>query len=89
MIECRNISVSLGDHAAVRNVSVAIGAGELVGFIGPNGAGKTSFLRALLRLVPVDSGTIILDGKTSRATRLISMPEILRIYPRGKAWRGR
>jgi iron complex transport system ATP-binding protein len=62
MIESRNISVSLGDHAAVRDVSVSINAGEMVGFVGPNGAGKTSLLRALLRLVPVDSGKIYLDG---------------------------
>jgi len=62
MIGVENISVSLGKHAAVRNVSMAIGAGDLVGFVGPNGAGKTSLLRALLRLVPVDEGSIFLDG---------------------------
>jgi iron complex transport system ATP-binding protein len=62
MIGAENISVSLGNHAAVRDVSMAIGAGELVGFVGPNGAGKTSLLRALLRLVPVDEGSILLDG---------------------------
>jgi len=62
MIEALNISVSLGSHAAVRDVSVAIEAGEVVGFVGPNGAGKTSLLRALLRLVPVDRGMIHLEG---------------------------
>lgn len=60
MIAAENISVSLGTHAAVRNVSMEIKPGEVVGFVGPNGAGKTSLLRALLRLVSVDTGAVLL-----------------------------
>ncbi len=63
MITASNISVSLGSHAAVRDVSIEIKPGEVVGFVGPNGAGKTSLLRALLRLVPVDSGSVQLQGQ--------------------------
>lgn len=60
MIAAENISVSLGTHAAVSNVSMDIKPGEVVGFVGPNGAGKTSLLRALLRLVSVDTGSVVL-----------------------------
>lgn len=63
MIEARNLSVRLGRHEAVCNVSVTLKPGELVGFIGPNGAGKTSLLRALLRLVPAAAGSVYLDGQ--------------------------
>ncbi len=62
MIAAKNISVSLGDHAAVREASIEINPGEVVGFVGPNGAGKTSLLRSLLRLVPVDAGSVTLKG---------------------------
>lgn len=62
MIETCNINVSLGGHAAVRDVSVKVQSGEIVGFIGPNGAGKTSLFRAILRLAPITSGSIFLNG---------------------------
>ncbi len=63
MIETRSLSVSLGEHAAVRDLSMKLNSGELVGLIGPNGAGKTTLMRALLRLIPSDEGQIFLDGQ--------------------------
>lgn len=63
MIETRNLTVSLGDHCAVRDLSMKLGSGEVVGLIGPNGAGKTTLMRALLRLTPCENGEIFLNGK--------------------------
>ncbi|MBV1887326.1 MAG: ABC transporter ATP-binding protein, partial [Parvibaculaceae bacterium] len=63
MIETRDLTITLGDHCAVRDVSLKLNSGELVGLIGPNGAGKTTLMRALLRLTPIDKGEIFLDGK--------------------------
>ncbi len=85
MIGAENISVSLGTHAAVRDVSVAIGAGELVGFVGPNGAGKTSLLRALLRLVPVDKGSILLKGRDITDDPPHKHARDLAYFPQGQA----
>jgi ABC-2 type transport system ATP-binding protein len=47
---------------AVRGVSFAVGAGEIVGFLGPNGAGKTTTLRMLTTLLPIDSGKAEVAG---------------------------
>ncbi len=46
----------------VRNVSVSVRRGEVVGLLGPNGAGKTTTFYMIVGLVRPDSGTITLDG---------------------------
>src|SRR5207302_2349424 len=55
MIELRDVSVRLGTTEALRNLWLAVEAGEWVALIGPNGAGKTTALRALCGLVPYRS----------------------------------
>ena len=46
----------------LRNVSMCVKAGEVVGLLGPNGAGKTTCFYAICGLIKVDYGQIILDG---------------------------
>lgn len=47
---------------AVNAVSLELATGSTLGLVGESGSGKSSLLRAILRLVPVESGTIRLDG---------------------------
>jgi branched-chain amino acid transport system ATP-binding protein len=63
MLETRNLSVFYGRHCAVENVSVTVGANEIVVMLGANGAGKSTFLRAVAGLTPpTDGGAVIIDG---------------------------
>jgi ABC-type branched-subunit amino acid transport system ATPase component/ABC-type branched-subunit amino acid transport system permease subunit len=55
------LSVSFGGVKAVREVSLEVRDGELVGLIGPNGAGKTTLVDAMTGFVPF-TGTVELDG---------------------------
>ncbi|WP_184040376.1 LPS export ABC transporter ATP-binding protein [Chitinivorax tropicus] len=50
-------------RTVVRDVSLAIDSGEVVGLLGPNGAGKTTSFYMIVGLVPADGGKIELDGK--------------------------
>ena len=50
---------------AVKDVSLDIKKGEIVGFIGPNGAGKTTLLKMIAGLLPVDKGTIEVNGSVT------------------------
>ncbi|WP_418154545.1 anchored repeat-type ABC transporter ATP-binding subunit [Actinoalloteichus caeruleus] len=63
------LSVDLGGRTALRDVDLAVSAGELVGLIGPNGAGKTTLLRAVLGLLPPRAGTIRLGDRTPDRAR--------------------
>src|SRR5438874_13520592 len=51
-IVASGLSKNYGKLAAVRDLSLEVGAGEVFGFLGPNGAGKTTTIRMLTRLVP-------------------------------------
>jgi len=51
------LSVSLGEHRVLREVSFAVARGECVGLLGPNGAGKTTLMRAALGLIPHDGAS--------------------------------
>jgi branched-chain amino acid transport system ATP-binding protein len=56
------VSVSFGGVAAVSNVSLRLGGGEILGLIGPNGAGKTTLFNALTGFVALDSGKVSMFG---------------------------
>ncbi len=48
----------------VRDLSLEVAAGEVVGLLGPNGAGKTTAFYMIVGLVPCDDGRIYLDDRT-------------------------
>ena len=50
-------------RVVVKDVSVEVSSGEVVGLLGPNGAGKTTCFYMMVGLIPVDGGHIHLDGK--------------------------
>jgi lipopolysaccharide export system ATP-binding protein len=58
----RGLTKSYKGREVVRGVSIGVRAGEAVGLLGPNGAGKTTCFYMVTGLVPVDKGTIELDG---------------------------
>ncbi len=63
IFEARGVSKSFGGVQAVRDVSLQVRQGEILGIIGPNGAGKTTLFNLLNGFVRPDTGTILLDGR--------------------------
>ena len=61
MIELKNISKKYGKTEAVKDVSLTLPQGQIVGLFGENGAGKTTLLKCMLGLLPHE-GTVTLDG---------------------------
>jgi len=66
-IEARDLTVAIGGRRVLDGVSFAVGPGEVVGLVAPSGAGKSTLMRALVRLVDVERGTIALDGADVRS----------------------
>jgi len=55
------VSKTYGNKKVVRDISISIRRGEIVGLLGPNGAGKTTTFYMIVGLVKPDSGSILLD----------------------------
>lgn len=70
-LEVRGLSILLGGRLAVIGVDLRLGSGELVGLIGPNGAGKTTLMRGVLGLLPAETGTIAIYGRSPIAGRAL------------------
>ncbi|RZL77669.1 MAG: ABC transporter ATP-binding protein [Rhodococcus sp. (in: high G+C Gram-positive bacteria)] len=82
-IDARRVWRNFGAFTAVREMSLRVRPGEIVGLIGANGAGKTTLIRMILGLEPVDRGEVDVFGvPPSRHTRrrLGYMPQGLGLY---------
>lgn len=62
MVIANNINKKYGAVAALKDVSLWVGDGELFGIIGADGAGKTTLFRVLTTLILADSGTASVNG---------------------------
>ena len=63
MIQLNNISKKYGQKKVVDNVSIEIPEGKITSFIGPNGAGKSTVLSIMSRLMKMDSGSVLIEGR--------------------------
>jgi zinc/manganese transport system ATP-binding protein len=64
-IEFRDVTLTLGGHRVLSEVTLSIEQGEFIGVLGPNGAGKSTLMRAVLGLVPPSHGTIEVLGRAA------------------------
>lgn len=65
-LKLNNVGVHYGPIQAVNTLSFDVREGELVTLLGSNGAGKSTAMRAISGLVPLSSGTIFFEDRTSR-----------------------
>ncbi len=61
-LEAEGLRKHFGKRVVVKDVHLAVGAGEIVGLLGPNGAGKTTTFYMVVGLVRADAGQIHIDG---------------------------
>lgn len=59
----KNLRKSYKSRTVVHDISLQLKSGEVVGLLGPNGAGKTTSFYMMVGLVPIDGGSIFLDGE--------------------------
>ena len=62
-LQARGLQKSYGSRKVVKNVSLDVQKGEVVGLLGPNGAGKTTSFYMIVGLVRADAGQISIDGE--------------------------
>jgi lipopolysaccharide export system ATP-binding protein len=62
-LEARHLQKTYGSRKVVKDVSLGVDKGEVVGLLGPNGAGKTTSFYMIVGLVRADAGEISIDGQ--------------------------
>ncbi|MBV7392960.1 ABC transporter ATP-binding protein [Mameliella sediminis] len=62
-LRIENLCLTAGRAALVRDVSLDVAPGEMLGVLGPNGAGKSSLLRTVYRMSRPDSGRVLIDDE--------------------------
>ena len=63
LLELKGASRRVNDRFSLRDVTLAVEPGQIVGFVGANGAGKTTTIRAALGLMKIDAGEVRLFGQ--------------------------
>ncbi|MCC8953535.1 ABC transporter ATP-binding protein [Bradyrhizobium sp. Pear77] len=89
LLSIENLSVYHGQFRALTNVSITLGAGEVVSIIGANGAGKSSLLKTIVGQVDRTEGAIRFEGADLRGTHTADIvrsgvalvPEGRRLFP--------
>ncbi|WP_370748193.1 LPS export ABC transporter ATP-binding protein [Parasutterella sp.] len=64
VLEVKNLKKIYGPRTVVKDVSLSIKSGEVVGLLGPNGAGKTTTFYMIVGLVVANGGQILLNGES-------------------------
>jgi polar amino acid transport system ATP-binding protein len=63
LIRLRDVHQSFGPVRVLNGVSLEVMKGEVICIIGPSGSGKSTLLRCINALVPIDSGSILVEGQ--------------------------
>jgi lipopolysaccharide export system ATP-binding protein len=69
-LQALNLAKSYKGRAVVKDVSLEVQSGQIVGLLGPNGAGKTTCFYMIVGIVASDAGRIVLDGRDITALPL-------------------
>ncbi len=62
IIEVKNIHKRIGKKQILKDVSLSVEEGQILGFIGPNGAGKTTAIKLILGLQSINKGEVLING---------------------------
>lgn len=81
MLRCEGVSVELGGQPILREVSLTIPSGSLVGILGPNGSGKTTLFRAIYGAVKLRQGRVLLGDRLTASMSSRDMARRLAVVP--------
>ena len=77
------VTLHVGHRKVLSDVSLKVEIGEFIGVLGPNGAGKTTLMRAILGLLPAESGTLTVFGQAPHCgnSAIGYLPQLRTVLP--------
>ena len=92
-LEVSGLSAAYGPLTVLRGINLRLQPGSILALIGPNGAGKSSLIRALSGVLPLQSGTVRVNGRdltrmtsAQRARQMAVVPQARSLPPAFTAW---
>ncbi len=79
IFETKNLTIKYGQKIAIEDFNIKLKKGKIIGLLGPNGSGKTTLMKSAMKMLPIDSGEILIDGmKPSADTKKITsfLPDV-------------
>ncbi|MFJ3669544.1 ABC transporter ATP-binding protein [Streptomyces sp. NPDC090106] len=80
-LEARELSLGYGEREIVSRLDLTLPPGRITVVVGPNACGKSTLLRALARLLPPTSGSVLLDGRDIHRTPTREVAAALGVLP--------
>lgn len=80
-IRAKDLDISYGSTKIVADLNLEIPEGKITAVIGPNGCGKSTILKSLARILPIQSGSILLDGKDIHRLPSVEVAQKLALLP--------
>jgi iron complex transport system ATP-binding protein len=81
LLAAAGLTVAIGGKPIIRDVDLAIAAGDRIALVGPNGAGKSTLLRALTGMVAPSAGTVTLHGAPLASVERRTVARTLAVVP--------
>jgi branched-chain amino acid transport system ATP-binding protein len=86
LLVLKEVAVAYGAIRAIKSISLDVKKGEIVSMIGANGAGKTTTLKSIMRLMPLEAGTIEFAGRRLNELDTESVVDLgVCLVPEGRA----
>lgn len=80
-LSATNLHISYGEQAIVKNIDIMIPNKKITTIIGSNGCGKSTLLKAMTRIIPYQSGTVLLDGAKISKVNTKTLAKKMAILP--------
>src|SRR5512143_3518829 len=88
MLDIHSLVVNYAEAAVLKGISLNVAEGEIMAVIGPNGAGKTTLIRAVSGVLPIQSGSINIDGRDLSRMGSKDRARLLAVVPQARSLPG-
>lgn len=80
-LRLEGMTLGYGERVVLRNITLEVASGEILGLIGPNGSGKSTLIRGVTRLIALHDGQVFLNGREIRQLSRENIARTVAVVP--------